>query len=332
MTPHFPDTDTLRSALLLATRAPSKHNSQPWNWRVGDRSLHLYSDPELALPHTDPDARDLMLSCGATLNHCQVALAALGWQAKVHHFPSQADPNHLAAVEIHRYPPTDADVSLAGAIPQRHTDRRTYSSWPVPPGELAMMGARAARSGVMLRRFDTLTNLTRQVLEAERRHRGDLEYRAELSRWSGHYGSTAEVPERSAPLFDPAAETPTRSVADAMSLQPAEATPAQDNAAVIALGTVSDDPVSQLRAGEATSLVLLTAAAAGLASCPVTGPLEIPDIRAEIGQDVFGSAGYPQMLLRIGWAPVGADPLPSTPRRPLDEAVTRLDGAPLQHF
>ena len=68
MSAHFPDAATLRSALSLATRAPSVHNSQPWRWRVGERSLHLYSDPDLHLPHTDPDARDLMLSCGAALN------------------------------------------------------------------------------------------------------------------------------------------------------------------------------------------------------------------------------------------------------------------------
>lgn len=329
MSAHFPDLDTLRSAMLLAVRAPSVHNSQPWNWRVGEHSIHLYADTDLALPHTDPDARDLMLSCGATLNHCQVAFAALGWQAKVHHFPNPADPNHLAALEIHRYPPAEVDVALAGAIPLRRTDRRTYSSRLVSPGEFAMMGSRAARYGVMMRRFDTLTKLTRQVLEAERRHNSDPDYLVELSRWSGRYGSTAGVPARNAPRFDPAAAIPARSFAGAMLKQPAEATSAEDNAAVIALGTVTDGQVSQLRAGEATSLVLLTATVAGLATCPITGPLEIPDIRAEIGEDVFGSAGYPQMLLRVGWAPVDADPLPSTPRRPLSDVVTRLDRSPL---
>jgi hypothetical protein len=33
------------------------------------------------------------------------------------------------------------------------------------------------------------------------------------------------------------------------------------------------------------------------------------------------------MLLRIGWAPVNADPLPATPRRPLSDVVTWLDGS-----
>ena len=173
MSAHFPDGETIRSALMLAVRAPSVHNSQPWQWRVGEQSVHLYANPDLRLPHTDPDARDLMLSCGAALNHCQVAFAALGWQSKVHRFPNPADPNHLAAMELHRYPATEVDVALAAAIPRRRTDRRHYSSWPVPQREIAMMGARAARAGVMLRRVDALANLKRLVTEAAWRHGAD---------------------------------------------------------------------------------------------------------------------------------------------------------------
>lgn len=42
MTAHFPEAETLHAALSLAIRAPSVHNSQPWRWRVGSHSLHLY--------------------------------------------------------------------------------------------------------------------------------------------------------------------------------------------------------------------------------------------------------------------------------------------------
>ena len=44
MTAQFPDVDTIRTAMSLAMRAPSVHNSQPWRWKVGDQSLHLYAD------------------------------------------------------------------------------------------------------------------------------------------------------------------------------------------------------------------------------------------------------------------------------------------------
>ena len=292
---------------------------------MGEHSLHLYSDPEMHLPHTDPDARDMMLSCGAALNHCVVAFAALGWQSKVHRFPNPSDPHHVAAIELHRYSANEVDVALAAAIPRRRTDRRHYSPWPVPQGDLAMMAARAARAGVTLRRVDELDNLKTLVSQAAMRHALDHGYLAELATWSGRYGATAGVPARSTPESDPTATIPARAFAGAVLAQTPDVDPAEEDAVVIALGTADDDDVSRLRAGEATSLVLLTATALGLASCPITEPLEIPETRAAVRADVFGADEYPQMLLRLGWAPVNADPLSSTPRRGLSEVVARLD-------
>ena len=93
MNTRFPDAGTIRTVLALASRAPSVHNTQPWRWLVGAESLHLYSDTNRQLPNTDPDGRDLILSCGAALNHCVVALAAVGWRAKVNRLPNPADPS-----------------------------------------------------------------------------------------------------------------------------------------------------------------------------------------------------------------------------------------------
>lgn len=327
MSAQFPDTGTIQTALSLAVRAPSVHNSQPWRWRVGPNSLHLYSDCSRHLPGADPDSRDLLLSCGASLNHCVVGLAALGWQAKIHRFPNPGDPEHLAAIELHGYTASEADVTLAAAIPRRRTDRRHYSSWPVPRGDLALMGARAARAGVTMRRVEGLTDLAKLVAQAARQHAADYEYLTELATWSGRYDSKAGVPARNAPKPDPAAALPGRVFAGPTLGQTPEAGSADDNAVVVALGTSDDDEMAHLRAGEATSVVLLTAAAIGLASCPITEPLEVVETRESIREAIFPAGGFPQMLLRIGWAPVNADPLPSTPRHDLSDVVEWLDGA-----
>jgi nitroreductase len=329
MNDDLPDIDTLRSALASANRAPSVHNSQPWQWRVGDQSVHLHANADLRLPHTDPDARDLMLSCGAALHHCVVALGSLGWQARIHRFPNPADPDHLAVLTLSPCPAVDLDLSLAEAIPRRRTDRRYYSSWPVPHGDIALMGARAARAGVTLRRFDDLAELKRLVAAAAFRHRMDEGYLVELTTWSGRYDSTAGVPARNAPGPGAAGPVPSRAFAGGVLSQPPVAEAVDDDAVVLALGTAEDDRLAWLRAGEATSIVLLTATALGLASCPVTEPLELAETREALHRHVFGAERHPQMLLRIGWAPADADPLPSTPRRELAEVVTRLDGSPL---
>jgi nitroreductase len=327
MNTRFPDHETIHAVLSLATRAPSIHNSQPWRWRVGEQSLHLYADKSMRLPNTDPDGRELMLSCGAALHHCVVALAALGWQAKVHRFPNPAEPDHVAAVEVYHYPASDLDITLAAAIPRRRTDRRHYSVWSVPTADIAVMGARAARAGVMLRQVASLPKLQRIVAQAAWQHATDPDYLTELATWSGRHASAVGVPARSTPRSDSTAVRPGRVFAGVALAEPPDDESADDEAIVLALGTTDDDQMARLRAGEATSLVLLTATALGLASCPVTEPLEIDETREAIRTDVFGTSGYPQMLLRVGWAPVNAEPLPSTPRRALADVVEWLDGS-----
>lgn len=195
----------------------------------------------------------------------------MGWLASIDRLPDPADPDHLAAIEMVRRPPGELDVMLAAAIGRRRTDRRNYNSWPVPWGDIALMGARAARAGVMLRQIDLL-------------------------------------PRRRDLVIDPGRNNP-------------DSPPGEDNAVMVALGTENDDDLARLRAGEATSLVLLSATAMGLASCLVTEPLEVDETREAVRADTFGSSGHPQMLVRVGWAPVNADPLPATPRRSLPEVA-----------
>lgn len=327
MNSNFPDNATVRSAVSLAMRAPSVHNTQPWRWRVGEHSLQLFAEPSLHLHHADPDSRDLIVSCGAALNHCTLALAALGWQCRIHRFPNPADPYHLASIDVQRWEPTEVDIALAAAIPRRRTDRRIFSPWPVPAGDVALMGARAARMGVTIRRVEPVADLRTALCDATRAHVDDTEYLAELAVWSGRYAATAGVPARNAPDAQPAARVPGRLFAGPALAQPVDARVDDDNGVLLALGTAGDDAPARLRAGEATSLVLLTATAVGMATCPVSEALEITATRDVIQTEVFGADAFPQMLLRVGWAPLNADPLPSTPRRALADVLTRLDGS-----
>lgn len=327
MSAHFPDRENVETVLSLATRAPSVHNTQPWRWRVGANSLHLYADRALHLASTDPDGRDLVLSCGIALHHCVVALAALGWQSKVHRLPNPDELEHLAAIEVYRHPANELDITLAAAIPRRHTDRRRYNAWSVPANYIALLGARAARTGIVLRQIESLPELQHIVAQSVRRHAADVDYMAELTTWSGRYASVAGVPARNTPQADPTAPLPPRLFAGPILAQPHDATPVDDHAVVLALGTKDDSMLARLRAGETTSLVLLSATALGLATCPVTEPLEITETRDAVQVEVFGLSAIPQMLLRVGWAPVNADALPATPRRPLSAVVEYLDGS-----
>ncbi|MEV6235614.1 nitroreductase family protein [Lentzea sp. NPDC051838] len=316
-----PDETTVRAAVALAGRAPSVHNSQPWRWEAGARSLHLYADRARTLPATDPLGADLVISCGAALHHLRVGLAALGFRAKVHRFPNPALPDHLAAIEFEPVEPSESHVELASAIPRRRTDRRAFSSWPAPDEMLRQLVETARAEGV---EAHVVSGKARDELliaigKAADIQEADPAYRAEIRQWSGVYpGASAGVPAASIPAGSHQyGNLRMREFAPGSLIQGDRGLLGDDAGTLLVLSTSSDDDLSRLRAGEATSAVLLEATAAGLASCPLSQPLEVAETRELVRDEVLGGSSCPQLVIRVGWAGFNADPLPATPRRPV---------------
>ncbi|WP_040861577.1 Acg family FMN-binding oxidoreductase [Nocardia niigatensis] len=320
-----PDHDTIRAAVALAVRAPSVHNTQPWLWRVGDTTVHLYADDSRRLPYTDPDSRELVVSCGAALHHLRVALRAAGWDTDVHRFPNPAEPKHLAALELHRAEPDASAVRLARAISQRRSDRRRFTSWEVPPGQVAaVVAAGAGVTGTQVREVDATgehARLLQAFVDAATAHRGDPGYNAELAEWSGHHASDQGVPARNAVVPPDATVRPF----DDPLLSEAVVHDTDEAARMLVVCTASDDLHGWLSAGEVASAVLLEATVRGLATCALSEPLEITGIRARIRRDLLGDFGYPQLIIRMGWAATSAAPVPATPRLPLEDVVHPLE-------
>ncbi|MFI6366145.1 Acg family FMN-binding oxidoreductase [Nocardia sp. NPDC050630] len=315
----LPDDHTVKAALALAVRAPSVHNTQPWRWRIADHCVHLYLDPARALSSTDRGQRNMLLSCGAALHHLRVAFAALGWSALVHRLPNPAEPNHLATIELVRNRPNSQDIALSAAITRRRTDYRHFSSWPVPLGYLGLASERAARLGAVVRQVSGTPRelLVDPLRDAVQRRAEDLEkYRWELAEWSGRHGTPDAVPAGGTTRVRADDEFPAGP-------QTGEV-PEPDFAELLVLGTSGDDRQSRLCAGEALSAILLTATNVGLATCVLTEPLEIPALRPRVR--AAGLEGYPQALIRVGWAP-SSDPLPMTPRREVEEVLDPIEAS-----
>ncbi|MFC5235965.1 Acg family FMN-binding oxidoreductase [Pseudonocardia zijingensis] len=324
MTTNHIDQRTVRTALALAARAPSIHNSQPWRWVVGPRSVHLYADLRRWLPATDAQGRDLIVSCGAALHHLRVALAAAGLASSLRRMPNPTEPNHLAALELHPRPAGDAELALAAAISRRRTDRRRFVDWEVPAAFIDELIERAAGQGVLLRAVTEAApraRLVAAIREAAEIQEGDAAYRTETAVWSGGYADVDGVPAANL-LRDPVATGAgtARRFSEGLIEQTAGD---PDGAALLMLATASDDTLAQLRAGEALSAVLLHATTLGLATCPLSQPLEVGSTRQVVQDEVLGGSAVPQLVVRAGWAPAGA-PLPPTPRRPIDETIERL--------
>ncbi|WP_109522692.1 MULTISPECIES: Acg family FMN-binding oxidoreductase [Nocardia] len=314
-----PDENLVELALALAVRAPSVHNTQPWRFRVVDRELRLHLDPTRILDATDPDQRDLVVSCGAILHHLRIALASLGWSAVVRRMPDPDDPDHLATIELVRHRPTMTELALCAAIPRRRSDRRHYSAEAIPSGYLSLVSERAAAYGatVCQAAYGQRRVLVETMKEAAGRHIGDRRYRLELADWSGRHDSVDGVPAANTPAARPGQGIPSRIFAGPRLVDRATH---PDYAELLVIGTRGDDRAARLRAGEAVSAVLLTATNIGLSSCLLTEPLELADLRARVKSEVLAADIDPQAVIRIGWAG-DTTALPTVPRRPISEIL-----------
>ncbi len=326
-----PASEVVAEAVELAVRAPSIHNTQPWQWRLTSSALDLYTDRTRQLQAADKSGRMLLISCGAALHHLTVAMAARGWRSKVVRLPDPRIPSLLASISFEAAPPTEHMTAWADAISRRRSDRRTMSSWEVPSSHVRTLVTLAAERGVVAQPLTNATDehlwnaLTRQVAV---KRQGNRAYESELSHWAGVNSDAGEgVPEANMV----SAPTPgrDRSVQDrfpAGTLRGGAEAGEDASSAALLLCTSSDDPLSRLRAGEALSVVLLEATRLGLATRLDSQVVEDETTRAQLEEQLLDGARSPQIVVHVGWA-AETGPVPPSPRRQT-EHVLKVTEAP----
>lgn len=329
----FPNIKTIRAATESAIRAPSLHNCQPWSWRLDDHALHLYVDRDRALPNSDSDGREVFISCGIALQHMRIAFSSLGWSSNVERLPDADDIHHVASMTFRHRSPLHHQVELATAIARRRTDRRRYSSWPVPEAHLMALVRSAASEGIVVERMNMSSVFRHAASTATEIHNRDSRYRAELAAWNCDENATggipaANVPAEHASASPVSASMPNRAFPRHDLVEPSFVRPSEDSSAVLLVGTPGDDRASQIRAGEATGDILLEATTMGLATSVYTEALEPAETRRAIQRQVSTTHCFPQVIIRTGWAPVDAPPIPPTPRRPLDDVLRNVSVDP----
>jgi nitroreductase len=300
-----------------ATLAPSMHNTQPWRFKLipDIETIELYADPDRMLPRSDPHGRAVHIACGAALFNLRVAVAAAGRLALARLLPTPAEPLLLASVRLGgQYRPDEADRDMYTAIAERHTNRGPYSGRAVPPGVLAELVAAAQLEGATLSLpGDAETHrLLRLIADAETDLIGDPAYHEELARWVGGERDKDGIPGSAAGPRDPRGSTPVR---DFMSGHTAGYAWFEERPQLAVLSTAASTKLDWLRAGQALQRVLLTATLHGIATSPLTQPLETAD--AWQVRDPVAGRGTPQLILRIGYGL----PVPATPRRPVRDVL-----------
>jgi hypothetical protein len=316
----------LRRAAVRATRAPSVHNTQPWQFLLSATSLEIVADLSRQLQVLDPRGRQLLMSCGCAVFNARVAVAASGVAADVQRFPDPLRSTLLARIVADPARRSDGDGTIAHldpAIDARQTNRQEFTGGEVPPALVDVLVEAAAAEGcelVAVVKDEHRLALAELSRLADRTQNADPAYQAELRQWtSDDPGRVDGVPSTSVPRTAGARRgaLPLRD----FGLNGAAELPAHlhESAArcVLILGTDQDGPAAWLRAGEALERVLLEIARAGYAASPLNQVIEVPRTHEALRTDL-GLAMHPHIVLRVGRAAA----VPATRRRRLVDVIT----------
>jgi hypothetical protein len=322
-------TDKLLFLLNYAVLAPSILNTQPWRFRITDTGIELFADRTRLLPVTDPDGRQLTISCGAASLNLRIALRGFGYRCDSEFFPDPTAPDLLARLTISgREQSSEADEQLRNAIALRRTNRGEFLDRPLPPTLMTALSA-AAIDGCRLEIAagqsvkDRVADL---IAEAHAALLANANYQHEMGDWVSRRISEAKSLSR--PGTSIAGQTPARptqpelrvpsaaSAARMFSRNPeAVARLSQHLTAapiVALLSTPHDGPENWMMAGQGLQRALLEAAAAGACASFLNAPIEVSSLRPKLAE-LFGIRAVPQILLRFGYGAA----MPPEPRRPV---------------
>lgn len=124
-------TESIEYMASAAGQAPSGDNVQPWRIRLHESGLHLYADRMADTSFFNYRQVATLIACGAAVQNAVYAAGSLGLEAGVSLFPNEADHDHVASLHCTPVGVPFHEI-MDAALWRRHTNRRMYSTRPVP--------------------------------------------------------------------------------------------------------------------------------------------------------------------------------------------------------
>ncbi|WP_342586245.1 Acg family FMN-binding oxidoreductase [Methylobrevis pamukkalensis] len=318
----MPADPDIADILRYATLAASGHNTQPWRFRVAERSVDILPDLSRATPVVDPDNHHLFVSLGCAAENLLIAATATGRAGQLE---TDAGGERIrysfSRTEPHPHP-------LLAAIPRRQSTRADYDGRPVPAADIAALRQSTETPGVRLvlvtdrPRINQVRDL---IVAGNDAQMADAAFMAELKRWlrfsprgamasgDGLFSAASGNPVMPEFLGGPAF--------DAFFTASAEndkcARQIDSSAGLAIFLAEREDPAHWIAVGRACQRFALAATAAGLKHAFVNQPVEVARLRPELAALIGESGTRPDIILRFGYGPA----MPFSPRRPVNAVL-----------
>ena len=323
--------DQLKFLLNYAILAPSSHNTQPWSFKIVNDAIELYADKTRGLPIADPDYRELIISCGAALFNLRIAIRHFGHGDIVDILPEPNNPDLLARIQLGSKRIVKLEENfLFRAISKRRTNRKLFDDCQLPTSLVSELESATRAEGSWLQSMTQIIpdhirqSIISLIAEGDRLQMADPSFREELAQWihtdpnPSHDGIPphAQGMNQNFDAIAPLISWAIRSF-DLGESQSAKDCQLASRAPVLMLiSSEEDNPQAWLETGEALAHLLLRARIDDVWASFFNQPIQIPQLRSRL-QAIFPDCGYPQLLLRLGYA----EETRPTPRRSANEVL-----------
>ncbi len=318
----LPLSSARRELVRYASLAANSHNTQPWQFRLADRSILVLTDPRRSLPAVDPDDHHLFASLGCAVENIVQAARAFGLRA----VPSYDPDSRGIRVDLDAAPPERTD--LFDAIPRRQSTRALYDGRSVPPEHLRLLGAAGNCEGVRMLLFTERKHredILSYLVAANNAQIDDVAFVQELKSWIRFsYGEAVSARDG---LFSKSSGNPVlpgwigRLIFSAVFTKTAEnskyESQLRSSAGVAVFVSDKNEPACWVEAGRCCQRFALQATALQLRHAFINQPVEVPAVRGQFATYLGIDGRRPDLVMRFGYGPE----LPKSLRRPVEQVI-----------
>lgn len=301
--------EKIKFILRYAILAPSTHNSQPWKFKIGNRGVRIFIDPQRRLPQADPHGRDLFISLGCLLENLVLAACHFGIFEKLE-YNLEAEPNLVAEVRFQWGGEGGRNAEqekLFETITKRVNVRGKFETKAIPE-ELTNRLSDLKEDGVSLhlvREKNSIDELSLLTSKGLRMAHALPEFRQEISQWinssfskrpEGLHGYSLKAPAflslflaKLVKHFDLS-----RGLAK-ITYQSMSSAPL-----VAVISAQENNPLTWLQVGRLAERAMLALQSQEVRTSIFVASIEMGDLCREV-QKILGLTDYPQFLFCAGY-------------------------------
>ena len=309
--------------IRFAALAANSHNTQPWKFKISDRSIEILPDLMRQIPVVDPDNHHLFASLGCAATNLSMAAGSSGKPGEIGFNAANG-----GSVIFNFGGAAPAEPNLVNAITKRQSTRAEYDGRSISAADAQHLASASAMSGVIVNiitdrpHIDKVRDL---VISGNTAQMADIAFVKELESWIRF--NTRSALKTGDGLFSATNGNPTapdmlgrlafewffkpKSENDKLARQ------INSSAGIVVIGSEKDDPEHWVRAGRACQLFALQATALGIKVAFINQPVEVPTLRPELANLVGMPGRRPDIVMRFGYG----EAMPYSVRRPVANII-----------